>query len=145
MAFWLALAPLLGPIVKLVGGWVEHKQKMREAKQEGELQWASTMAAASATSWKDEYLVIMWTFPLILAAFGYDKILTNFLFFLERLPDWYTYLLWTITGASFGLNLSDRYTGFKAKTAFINKLNGNGGKPDTYAAVRPDPVPKSDG
>jgi hypothetical protein len=40
----------------------------------GELEWNQTMAEASANSWKDEWLTILVSIPLILAFTGHHDI-----------------------------------------------------------------------
>lgn len=139
---------LLGPVAKIIGGWLEHKQSMQKAKQEGELQWAATMAAASAGSWKDEYLTLVFTLPIVMAMFGIDQPLSTLLAILETAPGWYTTVILTIVGASFGVNLHSMYKKNLDRSDFVREVmrkNGNGGTSDPYAAVRPDPLPKSDG
>lgn len=123
---------LLGPVAKIVGGWLEHKQAMQKAKQEGELQWAATMAEASKTSWKDEYLTIVFTAPMIFAMFGWDEPLSTLLAILETAPGWYTTVILTIVSGSFGMNLLDRYKTGLGKAAYVAEVirkNGSGGAP----------------
>jgi hypothetical protein len=137
------LALVFGPIAKIVGGWIEHKQAMQKAKQEGELQWAATMAEASKTSWKDEYLTIVFTAPMVFAMFGWYEPLSILLGILETAPGWYTTVILTIVSGSFGMNLLDRYKNGLSKMEYVReviKKNGNG-KADPYAAVRPSPLP----
>ena len=76
---------LIGPIANLAGTWLEGKvektkaetgAKVARAKAEatimerkatGELEWDLEMARGSQSSWKDEWLVILFSIPLILA------------------------------------------------------------------------------
>jgi len=124
------LGLLLGPIAKIVGGWLEHKQAMQKAKQEGELQWAATMAEASKTSWKDEYLTVVFTAPMVFAMFGWYEPLSILLGILETAPGWYTTVILTIVSGSFGMNLLDRYKIGNQKVEFVKEVirqkNGNG-------------------
>jgi hypothetical protein len=140
----------IGPILKIfeygsgiLSTWVTHKANLREAKQAGELQWAQTMAEASKSSWKDEYFVILFTAPIALAIVGIDGPLTTLLAILETAPGWYTTVILTMVGASFGVNLHDRYKTGIVKAEYIREVirkNGNG-KADPYAGVRPSPLP----
>ena len=119
--------------LKLVAGpitsWLEHKQAMQKAKQEGELQWAATMADASKTSWKDEYLTVVFTAPMIFAMFGWDEPLSTLLAILETAPGWYTTVILTIVSGSFGLNLLDRYKVGNTKVEYIREvIRKNGDK-----------------
>ena len=72
------LLGLLGPVFKLVVGGVtkhfEHKRQMKEARQASELKWAETMAKATETSWKDEYITIVITLPIVGAMLGYPEL-----------------------------------------------------------------------
>ena len=79
------LTALIGPIANLAGTWLEGKvektkaetgAKVARAKAEatimekkatGELEWDLEMARGSQSSWKDEWLVILFSVPLILA------------------------------------------------------------------------------
>jgi len=76
---------LIGPIAELAGTWmsgkVEEKKaqaKTRVAKAEaeaivmqkkatGEIDWDLEMAKGSTSSWKDEWLTILFSIPLVLA------------------------------------------------------------------------------
>ncbi len=76
---------LIGPIASLAGTWLEGKvektkaetgAKVARAKAEatimekkatGELEWDLEMARGSQSSWKDEWLVILFSVPLILS------------------------------------------------------------------------------
>ena len=75
-------------IVNAVGGiataWMNNKVEETKAKGElkvavekrktkmatGEIDWDQTMAEASKDSWKDEWLVLLFSVPLILAFCG---------------------------------------------------------------------------
>ena len=79
---------LLGPIANLAGTWLEGKVETKKAetgakvakakaeavimekKATGEIDWDLKMADASASSWKDEWLTILFSVPLILAFCG---------------------------------------------------------------------------
>ena len=113
---------LIGPIADLAGTWlngkVEEKKaqaKTRVAKAEaeavvmqkkatGEIDWDLKMADASASSWKDEWLVILFSIPLILAFIpGMEDIVSRGFQQLEQMPEWYQYSLGVIVAASFGV------------------------------------------
>ena len=159
----------IGPILKIaeyVAGGIfkkmEHSQKMAEAKQSAELSvwmqkenagllWAQTMAEASKSSWKDEWILILFSLPMIGAMFGYYGPLTVIIDLVGQ--EMYRLIWLTMVGGSFGVRIWESYTGTKAANGGMASLirtlpkndNGNGGKTDPYAAVRPDPLPKSDG
>ncbi len=105
--------PILSLIAKPIVGWFTHKADMQKAKQAAEIEWASQMAKASGKSWKDEYLTIVWTLPIVLAMFGFTAPLERLLSILKQIPEWYTYLLLVITLASFGLSVTGRWQEIK--------------------------------
>ena len=79
---------LLGPLGSLASTWLEGKVETKKAeagakvakakaeavimekKATGEIDWDLKMADASANSWKDEWLTILFSVPLILAFCG---------------------------------------------------------------------------
>ena len=74
---------LIGPVAKIASTWMEGRVKKVEAvtrmkvakaeaeanvmekKATGEIDWDLTQAEASADSWKDEWLTIIFTLPLV--------------------------------------------------------------------------------
>jgi len=123
----------LGPIANLAGTWLEGKveekkavtgAKVAKAKAEatimekkatGEIDWDLKMADASAHSWKDEWLTILFSIPLILSFCGDwgREIVTNGFTALESMPDYYQYTLGTIVAASFGMRGAAKFFGKK--------------------------------
>ena len=84
-----------------------------EKKATGEIDWDLTQAEASADSWKDEWLTIIFTLPLVLLLFGEEERVSNFFAALADCPDWYQYLLGTIVAASFGFRGAAKFMGKK--------------------------------
>jgi len=123
----------LGPIANLAGTWLEGKveekkavtgAKVAKAKAEatimekkatGEIDWDLKMADASAHSWKDEWLTILFSIPLILAFCGDwgRQIVSEGFTALESMPDYYQYTLGTIVAASFGTRAATKFFGKK--------------------------------
>ena len=70
--------------------------------------WEQLHVKSSTTSWKDEYVLILWTAPAFMAFVPglHEYVLRGFQALLE-LPDWYTYTLVSISLASFGIKISD--------------------------------------
>lgn len=112
---------IIGPIAELAGGWIKGKIDERKAIHERKLEtikndadWEARMADATATSWKDEYLIIILTAPLWFIAYGIavdnpeiiDRVHKGFET-LSQLPDYYQYLLYAAVLASFGLKIKD--------------------------------------
>lgn len=124
---------LLGPLTELAGtflkGKVEAKaaeNKVRLAKAEAEAQimlsaatseaeWDRIMANASANSWKDEWLTILFSIPLILAFCGDwgRQIVAEGFIALEAMPSYYQYTLGVIVSASFGVRAATKFFGGK--------------------------------
>jgi len=123
---------LIGPIANLAGTWLEGKvektkaetgAKVAKAKAEatimerkatGELEWDLEMARGSQSSWKDEWLVILFSIPLILAFIpGMEEVVANGFQQLEQMPEWYQYSLGVIVAASFGVRSATKFFGKK--------------------------------
>ena len=122
---------LIGPVAKIASTWVEGRVKKVEAKTRmkvaeaeakavimekkvtGEIDWDIEMAKSSDGSWKDEWLTVIFTLPLLLLMFGeYDRV-SDFFLILDSATDWYQYLLGTIVAASFGFRGAAKFMGKK--------------------------------
>ena len=123
----------LGPIANLAGTWLEGKVEEKKAvtgakvakaqaeavimqkKATGEIDWDLKMADASAHSWKDEWLTILFSIPLILAFCGDwgRQIVSEGFAALEAMPQYYQYTLGTIVAASFGTRAATKFFGKK--------------------------------
>ena len=116
---WTAL---IGPIANIAGSWMDGKVEQTKAKANanvaranaaaaimekkatGEIDWDIEMARASSSSWKDEWLVILFSIPLILAFIpGMEDVVRNGFEQLNKMPEWYQYALSVIIAASFGV------------------------------------------
>ena len=124
---WTAL---ISPIASLAGTWLEGKvetkkaetaSKVAKAKAEavimekkatGEIDWDLEMARGSQSSWKDEWLVILFSIPLILAFIpGMEEVVANGFSQLEAMPQWYQYSIGVIVAASFGVRSATKFFG----------------------------------
>ena len=112
---------LISPLVGLVSSFVKGKQDLAKVKQKaklvtitadaevkrkvasGEIAWDNKMADASANSWKDEYLTILVSIPLILAFVGYEDVVMRGFTALEAMPDFYKTAVGVVFAASFGV------------------------------------------
>mgnify|MGYP005998932463 CR=1 FL=1 len=127
------LQAILGPITELAGTWlrgsVETKAaqtRAKVAKAEAEAQimvsratseadWEKIMAEGSQNSWKDEWLTILFSIPLILVFTGEwgREVVANGFAALDTMPDWYQYTLGVIVAASFGVRSATKLFGKK--------------------------------
>lgn len=107
--------PIISGLISLGNTYLEGRNKKVAAKAEAEATviknksqqegaWEAIMAANSATSWKDEYLTIVFSIPMILCFFPsmVDRVEAGFTA-LESMPEWYQYTLSVIVGASFAV------------------------------------------
>ncbi len=113
---------LLGPIASLASTWLEGRvekakaktqaevaRKLAEArvyekKAEADISWDIETAKGMASSWKDEWLTILFSIPLIMAFVpGMEGIVAHGFEQLNKMPEWYIYSVGTIVAASFGM------------------------------------------
>ena len=127
----MLLNAILGPLGSIASSWLKGrnekikantKVKIAQAEAEaavmqkkatGEIDWDVAQAKASETSWKDEWLTVVFTLPLILLLFGEEERVNNFFIALGNCPEWYQYLLGTIVAASFGFRGAAKFIGKK--------------------------------
>jgi hypothetical protein len=127
------IGQLLGPITNIIGGLVQGKMdqkaaetKAKVAKAEAQAQimlsqatseadWEKVMAEGSRDSWKDEWLTILFSVPLVLAFCGEwgRNIVTDGFTALDAMPDYYRYTLGAIVSASFGIRGATKFFGKK--------------------------------
>lgn len=124
---------LIGPIAELAGTWLKGSVETSKAKTDakvahakaeaivmqkkatGEIDWDLKMADASASSWKDEWLTIIFSVPLVLSFCGDwgRQIVDDGFAALTNMPDWYQYTLGVIVAASFGVRSASKFFGKK--------------------------------
>jgi len=120
---------LIAPIANLLGQVLKNKAEEKSAIHEAKLEvikntasWEQLMASASATSWKDEWFTLLLSAPIVALMWGIgmndlevlDRIGLAFEE-LNRLPDWYQYLLFMAVSASFGIRGADKLLALKGK------------------------------
>jgi hypothetical protein len=102
---------LLGPIVSLAAGFLERKAEEKRAMHERKLEiikqdsnWENIQAGNSGSSWKDEWLTLLFSVPLVMAFFpsAVPYVIDGFKA-LEEMPEWYRVYLGVIMAASFGV------------------------------------------
>ena len=127
------LQSLIGPVSGLIGSWMDKKTEeqrgkstVAKARAEAEAavmvsaatstaDWEKLMAKGSQNSWKDEWLTILFSIPLVLSFAGEwgRTIVAEGFAALEVMPDWYQYTLGVIVAASFGVRSATKLFGKK--------------------------------
>ncbi len=87
---------------------VESTIRLTEGKELHEIEWENVMAAASATSWKDEWFTIILSLPFLLAMFGLSAWADRAFDAMAKAPSWYTMAFLVAVGASFGVRIWDK-------------------------------------
>jgi len=123
------IAQLLGPVASLAGSWLdakttkqaaEAKLKLTEAESKSKIllsketsvaDWERIMAQGTQNSWKDEYLVGLFSIPLILVFTGEKgrQIVAEGFVALESMPEWYQYTLGVIVASSFAVRSATKF------------------------------------
>ena len=127
------IGQLIGSIASIAGGWLqgkadvkaaEAKLKLTEAEAKAKIMlsketsiadWERIMAQGSQNSWKDEWLTILFSIPLVLVFLGDTgrQVVADGFAALETMPDWYQYTLGVIVAASFGVRSATKFFGRK--------------------------------
>jgi cobalamin synthase len=128
------LQALIGPLGNLASSWLQGKAdaasaaanlKLVEAEAKAtimksaatsEADWERIMAEGSQSSWKDEWLTILFSVPLILCFLPFEwaeQAVQNGFAALETMPAWYQYTLGVIVAASFGVRSATKFFGGK--------------------------------
>jgi len=118
---------LLGPVADLAKGYLSNKAEQSKAKHEAKMNviqndadWEAKMADASGNSWKDEFWTIVLAIPVFMVGYAIAandvtiiaRVATAFEA-LERLPEWYQYLLFVAISASFGIKGASKLMGMR--------------------------------
>jgi hypothetical protein len=120
---------LLSPITTLLGQVLKNRAEEKNAVHKAKMQvikntasWEQLMATASATSWKDEWFTVVLSMPLLAVCYGVAmddlSIMQRVgLAFseLDKLPEYYQYLLYVAVTASFGIRGADKLMQMRAK------------------------------
>ena len=122
------IGAFIGPIANLAGTFLQGRlerakanteMKVAEAKARatvmekqatGELDWDLVAIRGARNSWKDEWLVILFSVPLILAFVpGMELVVLNGFSVLNQMPEWYQYSLGVIVASSFGVRAATKF------------------------------------
>jgi hypothetical protein len=146
-----AVASIFTAVGGIAKGWFDHKVKKAEVARDVELAEIQAQQGIQIGSWKDEYLIILWTAPIIPAlldsVINWDPSMSVFLGVVQRLPVWYTSLLITITGASFGVRSMQNWKAAKLgrEIAWEQSTNGAGQTSGHNGAGSAPAAPKTPG
>ena len=117
---------MIGQILGAVGGlattYLDGKVAVQKANAEikvkqatGEIDWDLAAIQATQNSWKDEWITLLFSIPLILAFCGDcgNSIVQAVFAALETMPAWYQYSLGGIVSASIGIRSVSKFFGKK--------------------------------
>ena len=101
---------IINAVASLAGTWMEGKVETQKAKVEvakrvaaGEQDWNIEQAKNSNASWKDEWLTVLVSIPLILAFTGHEDIVQRGFDAFQSIPDFYKTAVGVVFAASFGV------------------------------------------
>jgi hypothetical protein len=109
------MIPILNTIAKLAGTWLEGRVAKTKARAvaeatviikqaESAADWEAAMARNSGRSWKDEWLTLLFSIPLIMCFIpSMVPYVQDGFTVLKTMPDFYQYTLSVIVAASFGV------------------------------------------
>lgn len=94
------LTALIGPISGAFSKWQDKRGEVKAAQHDATI----ARIKAGESSWKDEYLVIIWSYPIISGFIPYlqDSTMRGFEF-MTGLPPWYVGGWVTISLSVFGI------------------------------------------
>jgi hypothetical protein len=108
---------LIGPVADIGKTFLANKAAEKQAKHDAKknviqnsADWESKMADASSSSWKDEFWTIVLAIPVFMVGYAIaandvsviDRVAEGFEA-LDKLPEWYQYLLFIAISSSFGI------------------------------------------
>lgn len=118
----------LTPLVSLASTWIEGKVEKSKANTEAEvalkkaealvyerrataeMDWDLEAIRGARDSWKDEWLTILFSIPMILAFVpGMEGVVQNGFAQLEAMPQWFQVSLGLIVAASFGVRSASKF------------------------------------
>jgi len=112
------ISSLTGLATSVIDSKTQIKLTEAEIKKKqltGEIDWDLAAIQATENSWKDEWITLLFSIPLILAFmgdWGNDIVQRGFMA-LEAMPTWYQYSLGGIVSASIGIRSVSKFFGKK--------------------------------
>ena len=117
---------MIGQIISSIGGLaasiIDSKTQLKLTEAEikkkqltGEIDWDIEAMKGTQNSWKDEWITLLFSIPLILAFCGDwgNEIVARGFASLEVMPQWYQIALGGIVSASIGMRSVSKYFGAK--------------------------------
>lgn len=93
---------------------IEAETSLMEKQIKGEVDWDIAAQKNSDNSWKDEYLTILFSIPLLLCFLPWTvEYVERGFQALSMTPEWYKYTLGVIVSASFGIKGATKMFGKK--------------------------------
>ena len=114
------MIPIVSGVLDLATGYLKNRQKIKAAEAESKARvieksadnvadWERQQAINANNSWKDEYLLVVFTIPVIM---GFIPSLAPYVLegfkVLDNMPEWYRYFLGVAVAASFGVRKAAR-------------------------------------
>ena len=102
-------------LIKTVGSTVlsgiKHYGERKKVERKAELDWAASAQKASTTSWKDEYLTILFTGIFILHFFPpvQPYLIKGWIILNTEVPEWFSWSILVIISGSFGINIARKF------------------------------------
>ena len=122
----------LGPVANLASSWLqgkadanaanaklklteaEAKAKILLSKETSTADWERIMAQSTQNSPKDEFITVVVMIPVILCFVpGLEEVVKNGFDRLSELPEWYTWLVFTVCSAAIGIRGGKQFFGGK--------------------------------
>ena len=119
-----SITTILGSLGGLATSYIDGKTAVQKAEAQirmkeatGEIDWELAAIRATQSSWKDEWLTILFSLPLILCFCGDwgRQIVTDGFIALQNMPDWYQISLGAIVAASFGIRSVSKFLVMKKR------------------------------
>ena len=124
------LGTILGPVANLASSWLqgkadanaaaaklklteaEAKAKILLSKETSTADWERIMAQGTQNSLKDEFVTVVVLIPVILCFIpGLETVVQNGFDRLSQLPEWYTWLVFTVCSAAIGIRGGKHFFG----------------------------------
>ena len=102
-------------LIKTVGSTViegiKNYGERKKIEREKSLEWAASAQKASETSWKDEYLTILFTGIFILHFFPpvQPYLIKGWIILNTEVPEWFSWSILVIISGSFGINIARKF------------------------------------